>query len=79
MAEELTEMNNSTEIVQLSEMTNKNQVLNSLKLSYFPLAGFVFNQEGEEVGKGKILLDEYFTWYYKVKKYLIKNSKEELQ
>ncbi len=62
------------QVLRLAKLTDSNQILTSIKLAYFPFAGFVFKEPDEE---GLKILYEYSEIFLKITKYLSKKESVE--
>ena len=59
------------QVLKLATLTDINQILTSIKLAYFPLAGFVLQEPDEE---GLKILYQYSEVFLKIRNYLIKKE-----
>ena len=59
------------QVLKLATLTDANQILTSIKLAYFPFAGFVFKDPDEE---GLKILFEYSEIFLKIRTYLQKRE-----
>lgn len=59
------------QVLKLATMTDINQILASIKLAYFPFAGFVLKEPDTE---GIKILYEYSEIFLKIRNYLIKKE-----
>lgn len=59
------------QVLKLATLTDINQILMSIKLAYFPFAGFVFKEPDAE---GLKILYEYSEVFLKIHNYLFKKD-----
>jgi len=59
------------QVLKLATLTDINQILTSIKLAYFPFAGFVLKEPDEE---GLKILYEYSEIFLKIRNYLEKKN-----
>ena len=59
------------QVLKLATLTDINQILTSIKLAYFPFAGFVLQEPDEE---GLKILYQYSEIFLKIRNYLIKKE-----
>ena len=61
----------AAQILKLAQLTDIKQILTSIKLAYFPFAGFVLQEPDEE---GLKILYEYSEVFLKIRNYLVKKE-----
>ena len=59
------------QILKLAKLTDIKQILTSIKLAYFPFAGFVLQEPDED---GIKILYEYSEVFLKIRNYLVKKE-----